>query len=159
MLEHANGSASFFQAMAPVLIANVLIVAFVYSFVKIHQKELTGEEGRLTYLWLITIETPVYSAAQRQSTCSTLGAYTPQKNNTGLPRPSAPIDLPAPFHGVLNGVLVPNCEEQNDESNRQLEDRSRNGIPKFLNRRWQVCDERRKSSKFAFHSLRHSHPP
>ena len=73
MLEHANGSASFFQAMAPVLIANV----FVYSFVKIHQKELTGEEGRLTYLWLITIETPVYSAAQRQSTCSILGAYTP----------------------------------------------------------------------------------
>jgi hypothetical protein len=40
--------------MAPVLIANVLTVAFVYSFVKIHQKEMHGEEeGRLTYLWLI----------------------------------------------------------------------------------------------------------
>ena len=56
MLEHASGTASFFQAMAPVLVANVLTVAFVYSFVKIHQKELTGEEeGRVTYLWLITM--------------------------------------------------------------------------------------------------------
>ena len=42
--------------MAPVLIANVLTVAFVYCFSKIHQKELTGEEeGRLTYLWLIIL--------------------------------------------------------------------------------------------------------
>jgi len=42
--------------MAPVLIANVLTVAFVYSFVKIHQKEMNGEEeGRLTYLWLIMV--------------------------------------------------------------------------------------------------------
>ena len=56
MLEHATGTVSFFQAMAPVLIANVLTVAFVYSFAKIHQKELTGEEeGRLTYLWLIIV--------------------------------------------------------------------------------------------------------
>jgi hypothetical protein len=54
MLEHATGTVSFFQTMAPVLIANLLTVAFVYSFVKIHQKELAGEEeGRLTYLWLI----------------------------------------------------------------------------------------------------------
>ena len=56
MLEHAAGTVSFFQAMAPVLIANVLTVAFVYAFAKIHQKELTGEEeGRLTYLWLIIL--------------------------------------------------------------------------------------------------------
>jgi hypothetical protein len=56
MLEHASGMASFFQAMAPVLIANVLTVAFVYSFVKIHQKELDGkEESRLAYLWLIVM--------------------------------------------------------------------------------------------------------
>jgi len=35
--------------MAPVLIANVLTVAFVYCFAKVHQKELRGEEkGRLT---------------------------------------------------------------------------------------------------------------
>jgi hypothetical protein len=58
LLEHANGTASFFQAMAPVLVANMLTVAvaFVYSFVKISQKELRGEEdGRLTYLCLITL--------------------------------------------------------------------------------------------------------
>ena len=56
MLEHATGTVFFFQAMAPVLIANVLTVAFVYAFSKIHQTELTGEEGgRLTYLWLIIL--------------------------------------------------------------------------------------------------------
>ena len=56
MLEHATGTVSFFQAMAPILIANVLTVTFVYCFAKIHQKELAGEEeGRLTYLWLILI--------------------------------------------------------------------------------------------------------
>ena len=55
-MEHATGTVSFFQTMAPILIANVLTVAFVYSFVKIHQKELIGEEeGRLTYLWLIVV--------------------------------------------------------------------------------------------------------
>jgi hypothetical protein len=48
-LEHVTGTASFFQAMAPVLIANVLTIAFVSSFAKIHQKEVAGEEeGRLT---------------------------------------------------------------------------------------------------------------
>jgi hypothetical protein len=42
--------------MAPVLTANVLTVTFVDCFVKIAQKELKGEEeGRLTYLWLITM--------------------------------------------------------------------------------------------------------
>jgi hypothetical protein len=31
-------------------------LAFVYSFAKIQQKELAGEEGgRLTYLWLIVL--------------------------------------------------------------------------------------------------------
>jgi hypothetical protein len=54
MLQHATDTVSFFQAMAPILIANVLTVTFVYCFAKIHQKELAGEEeGRLTYLWLI----------------------------------------------------------------------------------------------------------
>ena len=42
--------------MAPVLMANMLTVALVYSFAKVHQKELKGEEeGRLTYLWLIVL--------------------------------------------------------------------------------------------------------
>ena len=56
MPEHTTGTVPFFQAMAPILIANVLTVAFVYSFLKIHQKEVAGEEeGRLTYLWLIVL--------------------------------------------------------------------------------------------------------
>ena len=55
-MEHAHGTVAFFQAMAPVLIANVLTVAFVYCFAKVHQKELKGEEqGRFTYLWLIVL--------------------------------------------------------------------------------------------------------
>ena len=33
MLEHATGTVSFFQAMAPILIANVLTVTFVYSLI------------------------------------------------------------------------------------------------------------------------------
>jgi high-affinity Fe2+/Pb2+ permease len=46
----------FFQAMASVLIANVLTVTFVYCFAKIHQKECIGEEeGRLAHLWLIIL--------------------------------------------------------------------------------------------------------
>ena len=56
MLKHATGTVAFFQAMAPILIANVLTVTFVYCFAKIHQKELAGdEEGRLTYLWMIIV--------------------------------------------------------------------------------------------------------
>jgi heme/copper-type cytochrome/quinol oxidase subunit 2 len=56
MLQHATNTVSFFQAMAPILIANVLTVTFVYCFAKIHQKELAQEEeGRLTYLWLIIL--------------------------------------------------------------------------------------------------------
>ena len=55
-MEHAYGTVAFFQAMAPILTANVLTVAFVYCFTKIHQKELVWEEeGRLTYLWLIVL--------------------------------------------------------------------------------------------------------
>ena len=55
-MERLDGTVAFFQAMAPVLIANVLAVTFVYCFAKIHQKELAGEkEGRLTYLWLIIL--------------------------------------------------------------------------------------------------------
>jgi hypothetical protein len=41
MLEHATATVSFFQATAPVLIANVLTVACL-AFSIIHQKELTG---------------------------------------------------------------------------------------------------------------------
>jgi heme/copper-type cytochrome/quinol oxidase subunit 2 len=53
---HAHGTVAFFQAIAPVLIANVLAVTFVYCFAKVHQKELAQEEeGRLTYLWLIVL--------------------------------------------------------------------------------------------------------
>ena len=56
MLQHATNTVSFFQAIAPILIANVLTVTFVYCFAKIHQKELAREEeGRLTYLWLIIV--------------------------------------------------------------------------------------------------------
>ena len=56
MLEHATRTASFFREMVPVLIANVLTVAFIYSFAKIRQKELIGEEeGHVTYLWLIAL--------------------------------------------------------------------------------------------------------
>ena len=55
-MEHAPGTVVFFQAMTPILIANVLTVTFVYCFTKIHQKELAQEEeGRLTYLWLIVL--------------------------------------------------------------------------------------------------------
>jgi hypothetical protein len=55
-MEHVDGTVASFQAMAPVLIANVLTVTFVYCFAKIHQKERIGEEeGRLTYLWLIVL--------------------------------------------------------------------------------------------------------
>jgi hypothetical protein len=51
-----SGTTPFFHAMAPVLVANILTVAFVYAFVKIDQKERSGEEeGRGTYLWLIVL--------------------------------------------------------------------------------------------------------
>ena len=48
-MEPDHATVAFFQAMAPVLVANVLTVAFVYCFAKVHEKELRGEEkGRLT---------------------------------------------------------------------------------------------------------------
>lgn len=50
------GTQSFFQALAPALIANVLTVVFVYCFAEIGRQERSGkEEGRLTYLWLIVM--------------------------------------------------------------------------------------------------------
>ena len=56
MLEHTTGTAHFFQAMAPVLTANVLTVAFVYSFVQDHPERATWRGGgRGTYLWLIVV--------------------------------------------------------------------------------------------------------
>ena len=51
-----SGNPSFFNALAPGLVANILTVVFVYSFVQISQKERSGEEeGRGTYLWLILL--------------------------------------------------------------------------------------------------------
>ena len=56
MVQQISGTVAFFKAMAPVLIANVLTVTFVYCFAKISQLEQKGEEeGRLTYLWLIVL--------------------------------------------------------------------------------------------------------
>ena len=37
MLAHASGTASFFKTLAPVLIADVLTVPFVDSFVKVRE--------------------------------------------------------------------------------------------------------------------------
>ena len=39
-------TALFFHAIAPVLVANVLTVAFVYASVKINQKEWSGVERK-----------------------------------------------------------------------------------------------------------------
>jgi hypothetical protein len=51
-----SGTVSFFHALAPALVANVLTVVFVYCFAMISQQERSGEEeGRLTYLWLIVV--------------------------------------------------------------------------------------------------------
>jgi hypothetical protein len=56
MVQNISGTVAFFNAMAPVLIANVLTVTFVYCFAKISQLEERGEEGgRLTYLWLLVL--------------------------------------------------------------------------------------------------------
>ena len=54
VVQQISGTVGFFKAMAPVLIANILTVTFVYCFAKIGQKEREGEEeGKLTYLWLL----------------------------------------------------------------------------------------------------------
>jgi hypothetical protein len=47
--------AAFFHAMAPTLTANLLTVTFVYCCAKVAQSERRGEEGRLTYLWLMAL--------------------------------------------------------------------------------------------------------
>ena len=49
-MEHANGTVAFFQAMAPVLIANVLTVAFVYCFAKDSPEGTQGRGGRSPHL-------------------------------------------------------------------------------------------------------------
>jgi hypothetical protein len=41
MVQQISGTVAFFKAMAPVLIANVLTVTFVYCFAKISQLEHT----------------------------------------------------------------------------------------------------------------------
>jgi hypothetical protein len=52
-IEEVCGTTSFFKAMSPILTANILTVAFIYAFVKIHQKDVAGvEEGRSLYLGL-----------------------------------------------------------------------------------------------------------
>ena len=54
-LPSISGTASFFHALAPVLVANILTVVFVYCFATINQQEQRGEEGRLHHLWLIVM--------------------------------------------------------------------------------------------------------
>jgi hypothetical protein len=46
---------SFFHALAPALVANILPVVFVYCFAMINQREKRGDEGRLTRLWRIVM--------------------------------------------------------------------------------------------------------
>jgi len=46
---------SFFHALAPPLVANVLTVVPVCCFTMINQREKRAEEGRLTHIWLIVI--------------------------------------------------------------------------------------------------------
>ncbi len=56
MVQQISGTVAFFKAMAPVLIANVLTVTFVYCFAKISQKERRSqEESLLAYLWLLIL--------------------------------------------------------------------------------------------------------
>jgi hypothetical protein len=75
-----SGTASFFHSMAPVLTANILTVAFVYAFAKIHQKERSGEEeGRGTYLWLIVLVFLFMLYGLH-----TWGAFTPSRISTPL---------------------------------------------------------------------------
>ena len=44
-LPSISGTA-FFHALAPVLVADILTVVFVYCFATINQQEQRGEEGR-----------------------------------------------------------------------------------------------------------------
>ena len=72
-MEHAPGTVAFFQAMAPVLIANVLTVAFVYSFAKIQQKGARGRGGRSPHLYVADR----VGSSRSCLTGSTLGAFIP----------------------------------------------------------------------------------
>jgi hypothetical protein len=42
-----SGTESFFQALAPALVANILTVTLVYCFAMVNQREQRGEEGDL----------------------------------------------------------------------------------------------------------------
>jgi hypothetical protein len=56
VVQQISGTAAFFKAMAPLLVANILTVTFVYCFAKISQLEQNREEeGKLTYLWLLLL--------------------------------------------------------------------------------------------------------
>ena len=56
IVQQVTGNVAFFKALAPLLMANLLTVTFVYCFAKISQKEREGvEEGKLTYLWLLIL--------------------------------------------------------------------------------------------------------
>lgn len=56
MVQQISGTVAFFKAMAPLLIANVLTITFVYCFAKVSQKERRGQQEKLlTYLWLIIL--------------------------------------------------------------------------------------------------------
>ena len=45
MVQHISGTVAFFKAMAPVLIANVLTVTFVYCFAKTTTLIAPGRTG------------------------------------------------------------------------------------------------------------------
>ena len=56
VVQQISGTAAFFKAMAPLLVANILTVTFVYCFAKISQlAQNREEEGKLTYLWLLVL--------------------------------------------------------------------------------------------------------
>ena len=56
MVQNISGTVAFFNAMALVLIANVLTVTLVYRFAKISQLEERGEEGGVSPIsWLLVL--------------------------------------------------------------------------------------------------------
>jgi ABC-type Fe3+ transport system permease subunit len=56
-----NGTASFFQALAPALTANVLTVVFVYCVAMISQQERRGGEAPLYQLFMIITYEPSHA--------------------------------------------------------------------------------------------------
>ncbi len=50
-----TGTASFFHALAPALVADVLMVLLVYCFATINRREQNGGEAQLSHLWLIVM--------------------------------------------------------------------------------------------------------